>query len=219
LETIGSYFPNLSASILDRLASLYELYTYWNARVNVISRKDMDHFYIHHVLHSLSLMKVIRFEPGTRILDAGTGGGFPGIPLSVCFPECDFLLADSIGKKIKVVQAVADTLKLQNVRAKQARVEALTEQFDFVVSRAVTALPVFWKWTADRILPGGRNAIPNGVLYLKGGEFIAELKGLNAQYVIYDLSEFFNIDYLMTKKVVHLFDRSSKKIFDKGKIG
>lgn len=219
MELIRNYFDGLSALQCDRLASLEALYLEWNARINVISRRDMEHFYLHHVLHSLSLMKVVQFAPGTRILDVGTGGGFPGIPLAICFPACEFLLVDSIGKKIRVVQAVAESLGLSNVRALQARVEGIDERFDFVVSRAVTTLPVFWRWTVDRISSGGFNAIPNGVLYLKGGDLSAELAGLRAHVQVYDLSAWFTEDYLSTKKVVHIHDRLQEKIRGKRKNG
>ncbi len=219
METIIKYFPELSPLQLERLGALQALYTEWNAKINVISRKDIDNFYLHHVLHSLSLMKVIVFKSGTRILDVGTGGGFPGIPLAICFPDCKFLLVDSIGKKTRVVQAVVDHLGLNNVLVMQARAEEINDRFDFVVSRAVTTLPQFWSWVSAKVSAGGFNAIPNGALYLKGGHISDESSALDAYIKVYDLKEFLSEDYFSTKNIVHLYDRSSKKKFDKAKNG
>ena len=219
METIVTYFPDLSSVQLERLAALQALYAEWNARINVISRKDMDNFYLHHVLHSMSLTKVVLFKPGTRILDVGTGGGFPGIPLAICFPDCRFLLVDSIGKKTKVVQAVADHLGLNNVQVMQARAEDVNDRFDFVVSRAVTTLPTFWSWVSGKIEPQGNNSIPNGVLYLKGGDFEEEIRQLKAVSRIFEISAFFDEPYFAEKKVVHVSNRSPKKKFDKAKNG
>ena len=217
LESIRKYFDGFSDHQWQQLEALEPLYREWNVRINVISRRDMDNFYVHHVLHSLSIMMVVRFQSGTRIMDVGTGGGFPGIPLAICFPECHFLLVDSIGKKVKVVQAVAAALGLKNVMATQARAETLNETFDFVVSRAVTTLPMFWRWTADKISGRGFNDLPNGLLYLKGGDLDAELAALPAHATVYNLSEWFTEDYLSTKKIVHICDRSQEKIFSKQK--
>ncbi len=216
LETILKYFPDLSGMQQQQLHALQQIYTDWNAKINVISRKDMDAFYLHHVLHSLSLMKIVRFKPGTQILDVGTGGGFPGIPLAICFPECHFLLVDSIGKKIGVVQDVATQLQLQHVSARQTRAEDISERFDFVVSRAVTRLPVFWQWVSGKFLPGGFNDIPNGILYLKGGDFDDELQQLQAVRRIYDLGAIFDEPYFSTKKLVHIYNRSPKRISIRG---
>ena len=204
MEIIQHYFTELTAGQTEQFAALEALYTEWNAQINVISRKDMDHFYERHVLHSLSIAKVIMFAGGSKVLDAGTGGGFPGIPLAIMFPDTQFILADSIGKKIKVVQAVADALELKNVVARHARVDEMKEKVDFVVSRAVTALPQFVYLVGRRIIPGGFNAIKNGILYLKGGDFEEELAELQAKSVVYNLSDYFSESFFETKKLVHL---------------
>ncbi|MFO7997352.1 MAG: 16S rRNA (guanine(527)-N(7))-methyltransferase RsmG [Bacteroidales bacterium] len=215
MENLKKYFPELGLQQVEQLAMLYGIYGEWNARINVISRKDMEFFYTRHVLHSLSVMKVISFRPWTTILDVGTGGGFPGIPLAICFPDCEFLLVDSIGKKIMVVSDVASRLGLKNVNTLQARAETLEGRFDFVISRAVTALPKFMKWVAGKVEPRGFNDIPNGVLYLKGGDIEGELAGLSMHVREYPLNRFFSEDFFETKKLVHLYGRSSKKFFDK----
>lgn len=204
MEIIQRYFPGLSSGQTEQFSALEALYTEWNAHINVISRKDMEHFYERHVLHSLGIAKVIAFEPGTKVIDAGTGGGFPGIPLAIMFPETQFILADSIGKKIKVVHAVADALGLTNADARHARVDEMKEKVDFVVSRAVTALPQFVYMVGRRINPGGFNAIKNGILYLKGGDFEDELTQLQAKSVVYSLSDYFGESFFETKKLVHL---------------
>lgn len=204
VQLIQSYFPGLTPEQLERFARLEDLYREWNEKINVISRKDMDAFWVHHVLHSLAIAKVIQFVPGTRIMDVGTGGGFPGIPLAIMFPECHFLLVDSIGKKIKVVEGVRDALGLQNVVARQTRVESVQEKQDFIVSRAVTAFPAFVSWVKGKISKESRNALRNGVLYLKGGDFDDELKPFAGRTTVYNIPNFFQEVFFETKKVIHL---------------
>ncbi len=201
---IRKYFPDLSTQQQKQFNLLGFLYRDWNSKINLISRKDIDHLYERHVLHSLGIAKVISFKPGTRILDAGTGGGFPGIPLAVLFPECRFHLVDSIGKKIKAVHAIANALELKNVKAEQKRAEALEEKYDFVVSRAVTELPEFYSWVKDKISPGSSNEIPNGILYLKGGEIMKEAQGAGMRIKEYALRDFFSEEFFDTKKVIRI---------------
>lgn len=204
MEIILKYFPNLSDHQKQLFSQLEPLYLDWNAKINVISRKDMEAFYVHHVLHSLGIAKLMKFVPGTKVLDVGTGGGFPGIPLAILFPEVSFHLVDSIGKKIKVVQNVADELKLRNVSAEQIRAEQLTDKYDFVVSRAVTRLPEFILWVQKNISKKQKNALPNGILYLKGGDLTEETKPYRKRVYIQDLSEYFEEEFFETKKVLHL---------------
>ena len=197
------YFPQLSERQKEQYAALRHLYGYWNERINVISRKDIENLYLHHVLHSLGIAKVQPFKPECDILDIGTGGGFPGIPLAIMFPETHFHLVDSIGKKIKVVEAVAHELGLANVRAEQARAESIKGEYDFVVSRAVTDLPTFVKWVRGKISSSNYHELHNGILYLKGGDLSDELKPF-AKAQIFELSSFFDEDFFETKKVVYL---------------
>ncbi len=204
IELITKYFPDLTARQQEQFAALDSLYREWNAQINVISRQDMDGLYEKHVLHSLGIAKVIQFVPGTEILDVGTGGGFPGIPLAILFPDCDFHLVDSIGKKIKVVQGVVDALGLTNVVAEQARVEHLDTTYDFVVSRAVTQLKPFLGWVRYKILKTGSNRLRNGVLYLKGGDLTEELAEISDRYKIYNLSDYFDGEFFETKKVIYV---------------
>ncbi len=204
MELITKYFPGLSSIQLEKFEQLEALYLEWNSRINVISRKDMEHFYERHVLHSLGIVKVQQFLPGTKVLDVGTGGGFPGIPLAIMFPDTQFLLVDSIGKKIKVVQEVAKTAGINNVTAIHTRAEDVKQKFDFVVSRAVTVLPDFIKWVENKITKESRHEIKNGILYLKGGGLEAELAPLRNKYQIFNLNEYFNEDFFETKKVVHV---------------
>jgi 16S rRNA (guanine527-N7)-methyltransferase len=201
---IRGYFPEAREEQLERYARMEALYREWNEKINVISRKDIDALALHHTLHSLAIARVIRFKPGTRVLDAGTGGGFPGIPLAILFPEVEFLLVDSIGKKIRVVEEIVSALGLANARAMQCRVEEVREQFDFVVSRAVTAFPLFVSWTRDKIRGGDFNALPNGILYLKGGDFREEIRPFRGAITIYPVPEFFREPYFKEKSVIYL---------------
>ncbi len=204
MNIITKYFPKLDELQIARFGKLEPLYAEWNAQINVISRKDFDGFYEHHVLHSLAIAKLISFTPGTKVLDVGTGGGFPGIPLAIMFPEAQFHLVDSIGKKIKVVNAVIEALELKNVTAQQIRAEELKDKYDFVVSRAVTRLPEFVPWVQKNIATKQINPMPNGILYLKGGEISAELKPYKRSVFVKDLSDYFEEEFFETKKVVHL---------------
>lgn len=204
MNIITKYFPKLDKTQTDKFELLEALYAEWNAQINVISRKDFEGFYERHVLHSLAIAKLISFTPGTKILDVGTGGGFPGIPLAIMFPEAKFHLVDSIGKKIKVVNAVAEALQLKNVVAQQIRAEELKDKYDFVVSRAVTRLPEFVPWVQKNISDKQKNAMPNGILYLKGGEISAELKPYKRSVFVKNLSDYFDEEFFETKKIVHL---------------
>jgi len=183
---------------------LQELYEYWNERINLISRKDIDKLEERHVLHSLAIAKVIQFKARTTILDVGTGGGFPGIPLAIMFPEANFLLVDSIGKKIMVVNEVVKALGLKNVKAMQIRAEDVDAKFDFVVSRAVTKMPVFLQWVKRKIRKKNFNSLNNGILYLKGGDVEEELNSLQARYAVYDLDINFPIEFFYTKKLIYI---------------
>ncbi len=203
-DLIPKYFPELSDKQLDQYDQLWDLYQNWNAKINVISRKDIDELYLRHVLHSLAIAKQFNFNQGTEILDVGTGGGFPGIPLSIYFPEVNFTLVDSIGKKIKVVNEVVKSLKLHNVEGKQIRAEELENQYDVVVSRAVTNLPKFISWVSDKIKTGNASGIGNGIIYLKGGDLEEELKQINWPTEIHEISTFFKEDFFETKRLIHL---------------
>lgn len=203
MEEIIKQFPNLTENQLVQFEKLEALYHDWNAKINVISRKDIDELYTKHVLHSLAIAKVQPFEPGTYILDVGTGGGFPGIPLAILFPETRFYLIDVIAKKIKVVQAVADGLGLKNVKAEQMRAENAKGDYDFIVSRAVTNMPDFYVWVKDKIKKQNKHALHNGILYLKGGDLTEELKDF-PKATEYSIADFFSDPFFETKKVVHL---------------
>ena len=203
MELLLSYFPHLTEVQIKQFEDLQNLYEDWNSKINVISRKDIDELYTRHVLHSLGIAKVLEFKPGSRIMDVGTGGGFPGIPLAIMFPEVDFYLIDVIAKKIKVVNEVASSLGLKNVKAEQKRAELVKDNFDFIVSRAVTNMPDFVDWISDKVKKESKHELKNGILYLKGGDLTEELSSFpNATQ--YDLFEFFKEDFFETKKVVHL---------------
>lgn len=201
---ISSYFPDLSETQCQQFSALTDLYSFWNAQINVVSRKDMSDFLERHVLHSLGIAKVMSFQAGSKVLDVGTGGGFPGIPLAILFPDVDFFLVDSIGKKMKVVRAVAQELGLKNVRTAHDRAENINEKFDFVISRAVTRMPAFLKWIEGKFSLFCKNDFPNGVLYLKGGDLTEELSTVQYHHNTFNLSDYFKEDFFETKKVVYV---------------
>ncbi|TRZ41390.1 16S rRNA (guanine(527)-N(7))-methyltransferase RsmG [Robertkochia solimangrovi] len=200
---IDSYFPDLTERQKEQFSKLGELYKEWNSRINVISRKDIDELYVRHVLHSLGIAKVVQFKDGAAVLDVGTGGGFPGIPLAILFPEVHFHLIDAIGKKIKVVEAVANELGLTNVKATHGRAEKVKDQYDFIVSRAVTRMPDFVKWVKGKVKKESVHEIKNGILYLKGGDLSEELSDYRS-VKLYALSDYFTDAFFETKMVVHL---------------
>lgn len=204
MQLINKYFHNLSKKQEEQFASMAGVYHYWNSRINVISRRDIDQLYLHHILHSLSIAKVISFKPGTTVLDAGTGGGFPGIPLSVMFPETHFLLVDSTAKKMKVVSDVIKETGLTNCMAQWSRIEKVNMKFDFVVSRAVTDIPRLIDWISDKILDRHFNSLHNGMFYLKGGHFEKELEGIDYKFKIFNINRFFSEDFYKTKKIVYI---------------
>lgn len=204
INLVLKYFPDLSDEQKEQFERLEALYAEWNAQINVISRKDTDNFYERHVLHSLAIAKVMEFKDGTKILDVGTGGGFPGIPLAILFPKSNFLLVDSIGKKIKVVKEVTEALGLKNVSARHVRSEEIKDQFDFIVSRAVTAMPKFITWTKGQFLKKNNNTFKNGILYLKGGDLKEEMSTVKKAVQYFDLSEFYSEEFFETKKVVYV---------------
>jgi 16S rRNA (guanine527-N7)-methyltransferase len=197
------YFPEINQTQRIQFEKLFELYRFWNEQINVISRKDFDLLYERHVLHSLGIAKVMRFKTGTEVLDVGTGGGFPGIPLAILFPEVNFTLVDSIGKKIKVVTEVAAGIELKNVKAFHKRAEELDQKFHFVVSRAVTEFPVFHSWVKNKFFKENFNDLPNGILYLKGGDLKEEFGRFYNQAKFFELKDFFSEEFFETKKVVY----------------
>ncbi len=203
MHLIQKYFPNLSDVQLKQFEALQGLYEDWNSKINVISRKDIESLYLHHVLHSLSIAKLVTFKEGSKILDIGTGGGFPGVPLAILFPEVKFHLVDSINKKLKVVNGVAESLGLENIRTTHARAESIKGQYDFIISRAVTTMPDFVGWVKNRVAKKSVHPIKNGILYLKGGDLTEELKTYT-KASLYDLSDYFEAPFFETKKIVHL---------------
>lgn len=203
MEIILKYFQNFTPLQQQQFAQLQKLYQIWNDQINVISRKDIEFLYERHVLHSLGISKVIQFKNGTEILDVGTGGGFPGIPLAIAYPDCQFVLVDSIGKKIKVVNEVASALELKNVTAIHCRAEDVKQKFDFIVSRAVTEFPVFYNWVKAKIYKENKNNLSNGILYLKGGDLEKEFGQHFSKSVFFNLSDYFREDFFQTKKVVY----------------
>ncbi len=203
MELIAKYFPNISGQQYDRFAALRDLYKDWNLKINVVSRKDIDELYLRHVLHSLGISRVQTFNPGAKILDVGTGGGFPGIPLAILFPQTQFHLVDSIGKKIRVVDEVVEGLGLDNVISSNSRVEVVKGNYDFIVSRAVAAMPTFVHWVKGKIAKNSTHELKNGILYLKGGDLEEELSGYKTAQ-IFPLNFYFEEEFFETKKVVYL---------------
>jgi 16S rRNA (guanine527-N7)-methyltransferase len=204
MEIVTKYFSGLTDQQVNQFGCLGSLYEEWNAKINVISRKDIEQLYERHVLHSLAIAKIIQFKPGTSVLDVGTGGGFPGIPLAILFPETSFVLIDSIGKKIKVVNEVTSALNLVNVKAEHLRVEDVHQKFDFIVSRAVTAFPRFVEMVQNNVATKNNNDLPNGILYLKGGDFEEEIDPYKQQLKVYNLQSFFQEEFFETKRLIHM---------------
>lgn len=203
-DIIFHYFPDLTDIQKDQFSKLFDLYSEWNEKINVISRKDIENLYVNHILHSLGIAKVMSFKPGAHVLDVGTGGGLPGIPLAILFPETNFHLVDSIGKKITVVNGVAEGIGLKNVRAEQIRAEQIKGRYDFIVSRAVTRLKEFYQWIHAKVKEKSVHDLDNGILYLKGGDLDEELADLKKPHSIYELSKYFQEAYFETKKVVYV---------------
>lgn len=204
ITIIEKYFPQLTEQQKQQFTQLGELYIHWNAQINLISRTDMDNLYEKHILHSLAIAKVVNFKDFSEILDVGTGGGFPGIPLAIMFPFCQFHLVDSIGKKIKVVNEIVTALGLANVKAEQMRAEQVEGEYDFIVSRAVTRLLPFYGWVKGKVNINNYNSVRNGILYLKGGDLKEEIKELGKKSRVYELSDYFTEAFFETKKIVHV---------------
>jgi 16S rRNA (guanine527-N7)-methyltransferase len=203
MDLILKYFTNLTDDQISKFQQLEALYQDWNLKINVVSRKDIDELYLRHVLHSLGIAKVVEFKDGSKILDVGTGGGFPGIPLAILFPNCSFHLVDSIAKKLKVVDEVVEGLGLTNVKTTHSRVEEIDGTYDFIVSRAVAIMPTFVHWVKGKIAKQQNHELKNGILYLKGGDLTEELQDYKT-VTIYNLSDFYTEDFYETKKIVHL---------------
>jgi 16S rRNA (guanine527-N7)-methyltransferase len=203
MNLVQHYFPNLTELQVKQFEQLESLYKDWNLKINVVSRKDIDELYLRHVLHSLAIAKLITFKPHAKIMDVGTGGGFPGIPLAILFPECNFHLVDSIAKKIKVVDEVVEGLGLTNVKTSHCRVEEINDTYDFIVSRAVAAMPTFVHWTKGKIAKKQNHELKNGIIYLKGGDLTEELQDYKTA-TIYNITDYFDEDFYETKKIVHL---------------
>lgn len=204
MDIILKYFPNITEKQKQQFAALYDLYADWNSKINVISRKDIENLYTHHVLHSLGIAKLIQFKDGSKIMDVGTGGGFPGVPLAILFPKCNFLLVDSIGKKVRVATEISSAIGLENIQFRHCRAEEVKEQFDFVVSRAVMPLPDLVKIIRKNVSKEQRNALPNGLICLKGGNLEGELKPFKKTAEADDLSMYFEEEYFKTKKIVYV---------------
>jgi 16S rRNA (guanine527-N7)-methyltransferase len=203
-ELVFKYFPELSDNQADLINKLGPLYISWNQRINLISRKDIESLYGRHILHSMAIARFIQFKAGSKVLDVGTGGGFPGIPLAICFPDVEFTLLDSIGKKVKVVEDIRQELNLKNVKTLCERVENLTEKYDFITARAVTKITPFYTWTKSKILSSFTNEMPNGILYLKGGDLTEELSTLKVPYKLIELKDYFKESFFETKKLIYI---------------
>lgn len=203
IAIIEKYFPTLTEHQKEQFRALYDLYADWNAKINVVSRKDFEQLYLRHVLHSLAIAKVCQFEAGAKVLDVGCGGGFPSVPLAIMFPEVQFISADSIGKKITVVKGVCEGAGITNIDARHTRVEQIPEKFDYVISRAVTEMPQFVKWIWSKIERGQKGTLPNGILYLKGGDLTEELSATRMKWTEYQIADFFEEEFFETKKVVY----------------
>lgn len=203
MELILKYFPDLTSLQIEQFTKLEALYQDWNLKINVVSRKDIDELYLRHVLHSLAIAKIVDFKAGSSLMDVGTGGGFPGIPLAILYPECEFHLVDSINKKLNVVREVMAGLELQNVKVTHSRVEDIKETYDFIISRAVAAMPTFVHWIKGKVAKAQQNDLKNGILYLKGGDLTEELQNYQTAK-IFDISDFYEEEFFETKKVVHL---------------
>jgi len=203
MELILKYFPDLTPLQIEQFTKLEALYQDWNLKINVVSRKDIDELYLRHVLHSLAIARIINFKDGSSMMDVGTGGGFPGIPLAILFPECEFHLVDSINKKLNVVREVVAGLELQNVKVTHSRVEEIKETYDFIISRAVAAMPTFVHWIKGKVSKTQQNQLKNGIIYLKGGDLTEELQDYKTT-TIYNISDYFEEDFFDTKKIVHL---------------